>query len=420
MIHLTLNSEASMRSPTMLVRVLFVVATLSAPLASCGDTGVATRSVGPAQRELGNGAVKFWEQGASVSWNAVAITLLDKYRPSQQAGLRELAYLSLAQYQAVIAAEDGATRSTHPSELGAVAGASAAVLAWAFPVEAAALDALVADAASRPEWPGAAHTDFEAGVQIGRQIGAAVVASAATDGFTSAQVTVPVCDACWHSLANPPAPPVFPRLGEMRPFFLTSGHQFRPGPPPAPGSVGFQTALAVVRQFSDTRTAFQDSLAKFWAAPKGHAVVQSYADEVAAGLITEFRLTERAAAHALALMNMAAMDAMIASHDAKYTYWLLRPSQADPLIKPDIPVPNHPSYPSNHACVTGSSMAILAALFPSRANYVNGLAEQAAQSRIYAGIHYPFDKTVGLSLGGSVARWALDHDVVGRNPYVLR
>lgn len=388
-------------------------------LAACRDT-VTSSPMTPARSDASeNGAIKFWNAGAAVYWNEIARGTGDKYKPSQQFGVRALAYLSLAQYQAVVAAENGNDGSLHPSEQGAVAGASAAVLTWAFPAEGPALEALVASEAFDAQWPGATHTDFDAGVQLGRAVGAAVIASAATDQFTSAQAPVPVCDSCWHSLATPPAPPIFPRLGEMRPFFLTSGSQFRPGPPPAFHSAEFAAALGVDRQIADTRTPYQDSIAKFWAAPGGFFVAQNYANLLATQLITEFRLDERAAAHALALLNMTSMDAFIACHDAKYVYWLLRPSQADPLIKTAIPVPNHPSYPSNHACVTGSGMAVLAAMFPSRADYLNGLADQAGLSRVYAGIHYPFDVTTGLALGRTIAQWALAQDVHGREMYPM-
>ena len=103
--------------------------------------------------------------------------------------------------------------------------------------------------------------------------------------------------------------------------------------PPAFGSPAFLTALAEVRQVADTRTAEQTAIAKFWALPGGYVVAQSYNNQVATDLITAFHLDERRAAHALALLNMAVMDAFIACHDAKYTYWLLRPSMADPGIK---------------------------------------------------------------------------------------
>jgi len=214
---------------------------------------------------------------------------------------------------------------------------------------------------------------------------------------------------------------VFPRLNEMRPFFLMDSRQFRPGPPPAFGSPAFVAALAEVRWFSDNRTREQDSLARFWASPGGFTnCAQAYANQIATRQITKYHLDETRAAHVLAVMNMASMDAYIASHDAKYTYWLIRPPQADPGIVLAVPLPNHPSYTSNHASVTGASMAVLAAFFPSDADSLNGLADQSAISRVYAGIHYRFDMDAGLALGRTVAGYALRHDVNGHEAYALK
>ena len=99
----------------------------------------------------------------------------------------------------------------------------------------------------------------------------------------------PVCPGCWFSA--PGKVPVFPRLNEMRPFFILAANQFRPGPPPAFGSPGYLAALAEVRSFSDNRTHEQDSLAKFWASPAGFAnCAQSYTNGVATGEISKFHL----------------------------------------------------------------------------------------------------------------------------------
>ena len=54
-------------------------------------------------------------------------------------------------------------------------------------------------------------------------------------------------------------------------------------------------------------------------------------------------LSEREATRVLALANMAAFDASIACCDAKFTYWLIRPSQVDPAITLPIGQPLHPS-----------------------------------------------------------------------------
>ena len=173
----------------------------------------------------------------------------------------------------------------------------------------------------------------------------------------------------------------------MRPFFLTSGNQVRPDPPPAFGSSAFLSALAEVRRFSDARTPEQDASAKFWAPPNGYAVIPAYNYQIASTEIVKFHLGELRAAHTLALMGMAAMDAFIACHDAKYTSWLLRPSQADPGITLSVPLPNFPAYPSNHACITGASMAVLAKLFPSDGAYLNGSEAKRAMSG-YGPLHF--------------------------------
>lgn len=106
----------------------------------------------------------------------------------------------------------------------------------------------------------------------------------------------------------------------MRTFFLTTAYQFRPGPPPAFGSPEYLAALAEVRFYSDNRTHEEDSIAKFWASPNGFTnAAASYSNQIATTEITKFHLDEVRATHVLAIMNIASMDAFIASHDAKYT-----------------------------------------------------------------------------------------------------
>jgi hypothetical protein len=355
---------------------------------------------------------------ATVRWNAIAREETRSGTLNVFTGTRMLAYLSLAQYDAAVAATKARDKAEgrRPSIAAAVGGASVALLSAPpfFPGRAsfleAELDAQEADAQAPP----GSTRDFAAGEAIGRAVAAEVLARAAGDGFTPSNVgvAVPVCPGCWFSA--PGLLPVFPRLGEMRPFFLTSGSQFRPGPPPAFGSPAFLSALAEVRRFSDTRTPEQDASARFWALPNGYAVIPAYNYQIAGEQIVQYHLKELRAAHAMALMGMAAMDAFIACHDAKYTYWLIRPSQADPGITLSVPLPNFPAYPSNHACITGASMAVLADLFPSDAARLNGLADDAALSRVLGGIHYRFDGDVGLALGRRVAAWAIEADGGGR------
>jgi membrane-associated phospholipid phosphatase len=70
-------------------------------------------------------------------------------------------------------------------------------------------------------------------------------------------------------------------------------------------------------------------------------------------------------------------------------------------------LPNHPSYPSGHSCVSAAAATVLKELFPERGAEVDGWVEEAGLSRLYAGIHYRFDITAGADLGRAVAQWAI-------------
>lgn len=94
---------------------------------------------------------------------------------------------------------------------------------------------------------------------------------------------------------------------------------------------------------------------------------------------------------------------MVACWDGKYTYWAIRPFQLDPDVRTLFPTPNHPSYPAAHACQSGANATILSYLFPSEASRFTAMAEQAGESRIWAGIHYRSDVVAGFELARKVA-----------------
>jgi membrane-associated phospholipid phosphatase len=109
-------------------------------------------------------------------------------------------------------------------------------------------------------------------------------------------------------------------------------------------------------------------------------------------------------ARTYALLAASLFDTFIANQDGKYAYWYIRPSQLDTSIVPLFPVPNHPSYPSNHAALSTSRGEILAYLFPQRADFIRAVGREAGLSRIWAGIHYPIDLASGIQVGTSVAQ----------------
>ena len=333
---------------------------------------------------------------SSVRWNrkAMALTRLRGNSPA-----RPNAYLSIAQYRAVLAAQDARHGHERPSLAGAVAGASVVLLKQFYPLDAAGIDAELEQQRFESALGREHNKDFEAGEVIGRAVGAAVLAFAATDnsGLTLPGAP-PVGPGFWTSSG---APLIRGQYG-TRPFFLTSGSELRLPPPPAFGSPTFLAALAEVRTLSDNRTAAQIAISVKWIPNSGPLF-----NDIATALITRYHRSEQDAARILAYGNAAAFDALIACFDSKFTYWYIRPTQADPAITTAVPLPNHPSYPSGHSCETGAWEAVLADAFPSERAMLAATAAEASESRIHGGLHYRFDGAGGLLIGHNAARLAL-------------
>ena len=370
------------------------------------------RGVGPTLRAE---APVLGEATASVRWSAITRDFISAKpaatKPNPVAAFRAFAYVSLAQYRAVAAAEEQHGRPPHASPQGAVAAASTVVLSALFPADAAFFESQLRLQENEVAGSQKAQSAFAAGAIVGRVVGAEVVELARSDRFDAVWTgSVPTGPGYWSSDLNPPGPPQLPLLGEMRPFFMESGDQFRPAPPPAFGSPEFLAALDEVRRLSEGRTAEQLRIAQRWALTTG-SLVSGFWNEEASELIARYHLNERRAARALALVHMAAIDATIACYDAKYTYWLIRPYRADPAITTPVGRPNHPSYPSSHGCSSGAAAYVLAALFPADADQLVAMADEAAESRLYAGIHYRFDKDAALGIARQVAALALQRDI---------
>jgi hypothetical protein len=360
---------------------------------ACAETSTAPNSADASRSRTANSAVKFWDVGASASWNELVTDLTTRRVTNAN---RLYAYLSLAQFRAAQAAK--AIRP-HPPTSSAIGAASAAVLSSFFPADVAEIEGVLDAQRTAAPWPGAKHEDFAAGEALGRAEGAKVLVYAQSDRTGLADPgTPPLGAGFWQANGGPIARGSY----RARPFFVASDSEFRPAPPPVFGSADFLTALAEVRQISDTRTSEQLAIALFWnlnQSPTRNAAMNHLAVE----LIRTHHRGDAEAARILFLANASAYDALIGCFDAKYHYWLLRPPQADPGIVTAFPVPPHPSYPSAHSCISGAMTGVLAAEFPSEAARVSEVALEASLSRVYAGIHYRFDFEAGLALGRAVA-----------------
>jgi hypothetical protein len=149
------------------------------------------------------------------------------------------------------------------------------------------------------------------------------------------------------------------------------------------------------------------------------------------------------------LLNMTLPDALRVSFTGKFLYGLWRPVTAiraadrdgNPATEPDpgwvslIPNPPYPTYPGNMACIGGSLSHLLARAFgrddipfnvtwsqadgPGWTRSYNGfrqLGDEAAQSRIYGGIHFRFDTTASFGVCPLVADYAYDNHLRRRFP----
>src|SRR5262245_39486814 len=370
--------------------------------------------------------INFWDAGSpSFRWNEFMIDRIIKNNIGNPRAPRILSYVHVAIYDAMVSAwrwkylykrtrPSELNRSlatvlpdpnspSYPSEHAVAAGAASAVLAFFFPTDAEFFRAKAEEAGRSRLLAGVNYpSDVAAGLELGRSVAALVIERARTDGsdavFTG---TIPTGPCSWRGTN-----PLDPTAGNWRPWTLTSGSQFRPGPPPTCDSPQMTTDLAELENFPRAIPAagaafLTTRLAYFW---QGVGTIKPWND-VISQKVFEYRLDQNPprAARAYALVNIAYYDAQIACFDAKYAYWAVRPNQLDPSITPLFPNPNHPSYPSAHASLSGAQAAMLAYLFPRDTGYFKNLANEASDSRVWAGIHYRSDLVAGLAQAEAVA-----------------
>jgi membrane-associated phospholipid phosphatase len=376
--------------------------------------------------------IKFWEAGSpSYRWNQIAGAEISKFNLNSPRSERVLALVHVAIYDAMVAAWDSKyfynrprpsdldkklstvipnpDSPSYPSEHAVAAGAASTVLAYLFPADAQMFaDQAAAEGTSRllagVQYP----SDVQTGFDLGRAVAALVIARAQSDGSSAIfNGSIPNGPCNWKG-----ANPVEPLAGTWKTWVLTSGSDFRPGPPPDCTSTQEAAELAEVKSFPHvlpaTGSTFiplssfdTESKGFFW---QGRAL--AFWSDLLDKEIFENRLENNPprAARAYAIQNITAYDATVACWDGKYAYWAIRPIQLDSTVKTLFTTPNHPSYPSAHACVSGANAGALSYLFPQDAAFFQSQAAQAAESRIWSGIHFRSDITAGLALANAVSQ----------------
>jgi len=367
--------------------------------------------------------ISFWNTGAPVyRWNEIAVYEALQHGMSVITAGRALALLHAALYDATIAAWDAKytydrprpsdaftpfapaienPRSpSYPSEHAVVAGAASEVLAYLFPDRADVFREKAAQVGELVLIAGIQYpSDVEAGQELGRQVAALAIERAMNDGS----------DAQWDGIL-PDEPgiwngqnPIAPMAGTWQTWALDSGSEFRPGPPYAYDSPEKAAELEELRNFE--RTPKSNAVALYWEWGSGGTRNYVNWNEQLSRKLLEYQLGDNPplSARAYALESIAFYDAMVACFDAKYTYWAIRPFQLDSTFQTVFPTPNHPSYPAAHSCLSTAAAEMMAYLFPREGSTFLELAEQAGESRIWAGIHYRSDIVSGTQLGRDVA-----------------
>jgi hypothetical protein len=323
----------------------------------------------------------------------------------------------------------------------AVAAAARDVLVAQLPAQQMNLDAAYATSLGRIA-DGPAKTR---GISIGQAAAAAILALRSADGSSAPMPYTPgTGPGVWQP--TPPAfpPAVLPGWGNVTPFTLTSGAQFRPDPP----RLFNLTSAAYARDYNEvksigelnsaTRTNDQSVIAMFWYEGSPTAW-----NRIARVVATDRRLDLWESARLFGLLNFAMADGFIAGFDAKYVYNFWRPitairagetddnrrTAANPSWASFLVTPASPDYPSTHSVLGVAAAEVMARFFgddtirftmtsgPPFAGFTRSYtsfsqaAHENADSRVYAGIHYRTATTDGLKMGRKIGRYTFLHSL---------
>ncbi len=131
--------------------------------------------------------------------------------------------------------------------------------------------------------------------------------------------------------------------------------------------------------------------------------------DLANAAYAEFKLSAIRQYRANGLLQTAMYDAVLAAYDSQDVYKRPTPAAVDDRIKPmDGVAANRPSFPSEHAAIAGAAVAVPTALLPDSApNRFTDLANQAAMSRLQAGVNFRSDTDAGLARGETIGERAI-------------
>lgn len=105
----------------------------------------------------------------------------------------------------------------------------------------------------------------------------------------------------------------------------------------------------------------------------------------------------------LALPWGAVASSWMVAEGAKYLFNRGRPFVWDTEIAPLIKTPSSSSFPSGHAATAVAGAITLSAVYPTFAPLLLAAGFLVVLSRVYLGVHYPFDVLAGAAIGAITA-----------------
>jgi hypothetical protein len=287
------------------------------------------------------------------------------------------------------------------------------------------------------------------GIATGHAVAGAMIVLRANDGSAPPKFYIPgpVVPGAWQATPSCPivngiAVGTFLHWQNVTPFGIPNAKAYLLDPPPALTSNRYAKAdnevLTVGSLTSTERPSDRADVVHFFQVSSPTLALNEAARQVAVekgGTLSEN-------ARALALVNMAASDSLVASFFNKYHYNFWRPetaipagdtdgnrkTEADPTFLPFIPTPCFPSYPSNHASATNGGTEVLRRLYgegghsitltnPALPNIVlqyttfDQIDDDVDDARVYGGIHFRTDQDAGVRLGRAIGAEVYKHNL---------
>lgn len=311
---------------------------------------------------------------------------------------------------------------SYPSEDAVEAGVNATLLVKLFPTGVTLINDQVNQQQQAVLLSGrASSSDWNAGFALGQAVANIFLARANNDGMKSAAGNATIWAQMaanatakgqipWVSQETPLRPPMLPLFGAVQAWMMTPtdiANVLSPAPP-STSSSQMQQELATVKSSVENISSDQLATVYKWNDGANSVTPPGHWNAIAVSYLNNARFSEVRNARALALVNVALHDAAVACWNTKFTYFNPRPSQMDPSIKVLIPLPNFPSYVSGHSDFSAAAADVLNYLFPSNNGYFDAQAQEAANSRLYGGIHYPSDIKYGLIQGKQVGEFTVN------------